>query len=439
MLEHMIDSPELNKYLMTFKAGQTILLEGDDSQDLYILVSGEVDVIKGLRKITEISKKGTAFGEISFLLGEKRTATVKAKDDVKVICIPKEKVPVILKESPDLLKELARFLARRLDETSQVLFGLKELCDQLPDAVVLSDRDGKILSWNTAAEKLYGREENQMRYSSAGEIYEDPEIYKSFLEEVKSRYSVKEKILRVRHPDRGIRHISTSTTVLYDGQHNFQGVLSLGRDVTAVKTLERRYRRTRHWCIPLFVLLGLFAAGFFYGYPYFSQGYKALDARKQELRDDLAINYRLLKSLLTDAFEGRARSETSQVLKGFFDVQKGITIPYTGVVLLDKGRRVLDAYSIKPGTDTEGMVGSSYVGIDFEGSERSPHRVLTVYRTDKDHPMGHKGLELAFEVRKNNELLGWVVFQMDVDLLERKYGIDEEGLKKFHFERSQPG
>ncbi|MEA2038992.1 MAG: hypothetical protein U9N82_04075, partial [Thermodesulfobacteriota bacterium] len=42
-------------YLVTFKTGQTILLEGDDSQDLYILVSGEVDVIKGHKKITEIS------------------------------------------------------------------------------------------------------------------------------------------------------------------------------------------------------------------------------------------------------------------------------------------------------------------------------------------------------------------------------------------------
>ena len=81
------------------------------------------------------------------------------------------------------------------------------------------------------------------------------------------------------------------------------------------------------------------------------------------------------------------------------------------------------------------MVGSSYTSIEFKGSESSLHRVLTVYRADKDHPMGHKGIEVSFEVHKENQLMGWLIFQMDVDLLLQEYGIDEEGLKQFEFKK----
>ena len=90
MIDEIINNPDLNKYLNSFESGQTIFLEGDDSQDLFILVSGQVDVIKGKEKISEITGAGALFGEMSFLLGARRTATIKARDEVKTIRIPKE-------------------------------------------------------------------------------------------------------------------------------------------------------------------------------------------------------------------------------------------------------------------------------------------------------------------------------------------------------------
>ena len=133
-----------------------------------------------------------------------------------------------------MVKILARFLAQRLKETTQIVFGMKEICDQFPDAVMISDREGKILSWNRAAERLYGREGDAMYLEPSEDIYENPSQYKEFIEDVISKSSVTEKVLSVKHPDEGLRQISTSTTVLYDAQQNFQGILSLGRDVTHV-------------------------------------------------------------------------------------------------------------------------------------------------------------------------------------------------------------
>ncbi|MBW1910105.1 MAG: cyclic nucleotide-binding domain-containing protein [Deltaproteobacteria bacterium] len=435
MLEEIIKNPKLNKYLTSFNIGQTLFLEGDDSQDLFILISGQLDILKGTTKIAEITEKGALFGEMSFFLGARRTATVKAKDDVKAIRVPKEEITSFLQEFPPVGSKIATLLAQRLEETSQIVYGLREFSDQLPDAVIMTDREGKILTWNTSAERLYGREADQMRHKPAEEIYEEPQVYKDFLEEVQSKHAVREKVLKIKHPEKGTRHISTSTTVLYDGHHNLQGVLSLGRDVTDSQKLQRRYERFRKWLIPSLILLVLLTTGVFYGYAKVIRSYETMDVKKQGLRDHIAKDYLVLKSLLIDHFAAGDRVKTSHVMRDFFNIQDKKTIPYTGLVLLGKDKKVFNAYSIKAGTDVSKMIGSSYTGIAFSGSEESLHRVLALYRTDKDHPMGCRCIELAFEMSKDDDFLGWVAFQMDMDLLKRKYGIEEHDFRRFQFKK----
>jgi len=431
MLERIIEDSRLKPYRPTFDAGQTILTEGDDSQDMYILVEGQLDILKGNKKIWQITERGSIFGEMSFLLRAKRTATVKARTDVTVLHIPAGDIDHFMSDFPEVAVEIARLLAARLGEASQIVYGFREFCDQLPDAVLLADKDGHIFSWNTAAENLYGRDAKEMREGTVEQIYEEPQAYKNFLDEVRQRYSVREKILRVRHPEKGLRFISTSTTVLYDGHHNFKGILSLGRDVTAVQNLERRYRRIRNWFLPLLVILILIGGTVFTGYRYLSQGYQRIDEKKQALRNQLAKDYVLLKSMLTDHFAKKNKNATERLMEEFFEIQDPSLIPYTGLVLLDKNKKVFDSYA----TNAPSMMeGNSYAGIAFRGDENTIHKVLRLYRVDEDHPMGSKGIEVAFELHKGSRFLGWLVFQMDVNMLDQEYGLDEEGLAAFHFE-----
>ena len=65
MLNEMLHDPGLAEYLTRFKSEQIIFLEGDDSQELYILVSGQVAIFKGDIKIRELTRKGSLFGEMS--------------------------------------------------------------------------------------------------------------------------------------------------------------------------------------------------------------------------------------------------------------------------------------------------------------------------------------------------------------------------------------
>ncbi len=434
-IDEIISNPDLAKYLITFTSGQTIFLEGDDSQDLYILVAGQVEIFKGDKKIRDITEEGSVFGELSFFLGDKRTASVKAKTQVEVICIPKEEIMLFLEECPTAGPEIIRHLSQWLSETTQMLYGLKEVSDQLPDAVIMTDKEGRILVWNSAAERLYGRDWPRMRDTNVDEIYAKPDEYKNFLKEVQARYSAKEKVFDIKHPRKGIRCISTSFTVLYDGHQNFQGVLSLGRDVTATKKLEKKYKRAFFWLISAFILIGLLTATIFLGYPYFSKGHQVVDLRQKELRNLLAKDYFLLNSWIADQLGGQNTEAISQKMKKFFNIQQTTAIPYTGLVLLDKDRKVVNAYSTKADISAGDMIDSSYAAIEFQGSEDSLHKVLTVYRTEKDHPMGKKGIEIAFELYKDKAFMGWLVFQMDMDSLTDTYGIDDKNLKKLHFDK----
>ncbi len=433
MLEDVIKNVKVNRYVTPFEEGKAIFLEGDDSQDLFILVSGQLNVFKGKKKIAEITEKGSLFGEMSFLLDAKRTATIKAGKDVNAIRIPREEITAFLHEFPEVAGKISKLLAQRLDETSRTLYGLKEFCDHLPDAVMATDREGKIITWNAAAEEVYGRSWDQMCNKSVEEIYEKPEAYKKLIKEVKKKHSVREKILRVIHPKNGARFISTSSTLLYDDHNQFQGILSIGRDITSIKTLEKKYQRARFWILPSLILVFLLAGGVIWGRSYFSNRPRVIDFNHQKLKDRLSKDYHLLKSMLINPFAAGDRSETNQLMKDFLNIQQADGVPYIGLVLLDKKKMVFDAYSRNAKADISPMIESSYSGIEFQGDGNSLHSVLSLYRADKDHPMGQKGLEIAFEINKNKRRIGWLIFQMDLHRLKTNYGINASDLKKFLF------
>jgi PAS domain S-box-containing protein len=434
MVDNLIEHPDVKNYYINYQVGETVFYEGDDSKDLYILVSGKLDVLKGKRKIAEISGRGTLFGEMSYLLNQSRTATIKAKTDTTLIKIPEDRIEEFFKKFPELGPEITRLLAKRLDEASCILYGLDEFCDQLPDAVILMNREGKILEWNKSAEKLYGRESNEMRYKSPEEIYEDPQEYKNFIKEVQSKHSIRERVLKVKHPTKGTRYISTSMTLLYDAHQNLQCMLSLGRDVTSVKNLEKKYRIFKNWFLPFIILAILISVGLFVLYPYMTRGYLPVDLKKEEFRNQIAKDYFMLQSLLYGPVAEKDRGLTTSLIKKFFKIQENDLLGYHGIVLLDNDRSVFNAIS-KKGNILKHLIGTTYSGIRFKGPEESLHKVLRLYRRDKSNPMGKKAIELAFELKKDNKSAGWIIFQLDMEKIKERYNIDEEDLFKLKIQK----
>lgn len=423
MLTEVIKNPAIEPYKIRFREGEVLCYEGDESQDLYILVSGQLEILKGDRKISEVEESGSSLGEISFLLDTKRTATVKAMSDGMALRIPKDKVNRFMQDFPALAWEIPRLLAKRLDRSSEAFYALSEICDDLPDAVLATNHEGNILSWNKAAERLFGRNWHELHHTRNEELYEEPEDFKRVTEDLHAQHSVREKILKIRHPEKGVRYISTSMTLLYDGHHNIKGTLSLSRDVTEHLNLQKRYHRARLWALPSFVLLMLIVVGLLVGYPQLFGRAQLTGIKQKTLRDQIQKDYMLMTSLLGDAFAEKDIDHAEKVIRDFYVIQKDDPPPYSVIILLDQEKKVFGAFDLDG--KNEALMFSSYAGISFKECGKLPHRLVTVYRAAPGRPMGEKGIELAFEVKDGEKFLGWLLFQMDMKRLKNEFDADE--------------
>lgn len=248
--------PELQRFAQTCPAGTVLMNEGDQANSLYILISGRLDVLKGGKKIHEISEPGEFFGELAFLLGTVRIATViTAAAETSFLCLPNAEADRIWGEYPDFARELARTIAQRLHETTSVAQGFREFCDRMPDAVIMIDPHHRVLSWNRAAEELYGRTWEQMRGHSIEAIYDNQASFQQFMADLEKSNSLSEKPLKIDHPTKSWFFVSTSTTVMRDPEGKIQGYLFVGRDATTLKTLEKKHRQAKHRLIPTLVAL----------------------------------------------------------------------------------------------------------------------------------------------------------------------------------------
>ena len=105
----------------TFGPGETIIEEGHTGNGLYVIVSGNVEVVKGLgteRQLIVGSRgAGEVFGEMA-LLGEwPRTASVRALDEVKCLGIDRWVFLAQLERDPQVGIRLLQVLAQRLRDS----------------------------------------------------------------------------------------------------------------------------------------------------------------------------------------------------------------------------------------------------------------------------------------------------------------------------------
>lgn len=70
-------------------ADETVIKQGDEGDNFYIIDSGEVSVYVNNDLVTNISDGGS-FGELALIYGQLRAATVKAKSDVKLWAIDRD-------------------------------------------------------------------------------------------------------------------------------------------------------------------------------------------------------------------------------------------------------------------------------------------------------------------------------------------------------------
>lgn len=435
MIEAYESDPRLERYLIFFHQGQTLFLEGEESQDLYVLVEGELDVLKGDQVISILAKPGAVFGEMSFLMGDKRTATIRARTDGKALSVPRKDIGRFLQEFPDLGENMAQVLAQRLDAASNQLFGLKEFCDMLPDAVVLTDQTGKVTALNRAATALYGRDWRQVGHRPMEELFEQGQQVRDLAGGVRGGQTCHEQVVCCRHPQQGPRYVSLSLSALYDAQQEFKGLLLVGRDVTAVERLKHRMRHLRGWLIAALAALILCVGGLV-AYPYFSTSMRQETTLHGEFREKMMRDRQLLGSLLAEDLAQGKLDRGQDILRRFFATPGDGSPPYTGVVVLDNEKKVLESYYPKGGEVQK--AGASYSHIPFEGRRETGHWVLHVFHQNPDQNGSWGELLVAFPLSYQEKRLGWLLIGLDPKTLQKRYDLDKAELAKLDLVPTQP-
>ena len=111
-----------------FAAGDLIVEEGQTGNGLYVIVSGNVEAVKGYgtenARVVNKLADGEVFGEMA-LLGEwPRTATVRAVTDVECLGIDRWVFLSQLERDPQVGIKMLQILAQRLKESDTRLMEL---------------------------------------------------------------------------------------------------------------------------------------------------------------------------------------------------------------------------------------------------------------------------------------------------------------------------
>jgi hypothetical protein len=103
-----------NQEEVVFEDGAEVFRQGEESSHLYYIISGKFDVFANDKKFSTLTAADIFLGEMSFLLNNKRSATVKAVGRGVTLRISKEAFINAIKEHPHYGIFLARLLAQRL-------------------------------------------------------------------------------------------------------------------------------------------------------------------------------------------------------------------------------------------------------------------------------------------------------------------------------------
>jgi len=127
-----------------------IISEGDETNSLYIILSGRVKVFlnddSGKEVVLNVQDSGEYFGEVSLLDGDPRSASVMTLEDSQFAVLSKQDFIHVISQNPELSLSIIRGLTLRMralsenvrslaltDVYSRVAKVLNELAEEQPD------------------------------------------------------------------------------------------------------------------------------------------------------------------------------------------------------------------------------------------------------------------------------------------------------------------
>lgn len=132
----MVNLTDLFRRSTHYKAGDVITQEGDVNRDLYVLSQGTLEIsVKGDdgQIVVGEVQPPEIIGEISFLNGSPRTATITAKTEAEVYILSYYQVEREMSEIPAWFKLILRTLTQRMQSCSNKIKEMEEEIKRLKE------------------------------------------------------------------------------------------------------------------------------------------------------------------------------------------------------------------------------------------------------------------------------------------------------------------
>jgi CRP-like cAMP-binding protein len=111
----------IKKFGFQISAGKTIFNQDDKAENLFFILSGDVDIyirVRNSQKKVATLNQGDIFGEMAVVDAKPRSATAIAKTNVKALAINIEQLNVIIKTNPSFAIKMIRILSNKLREAN---------------------------------------------------------------------------------------------------------------------------------------------------------------------------------------------------------------------------------------------------------------------------------------------------------------------------------
>ncbi len=109
---------------LSFKDGEIIFEEGEETQEMYIVQQGEIVVFKSTVKgdvELGVIKRGDFFGEMSLLESLPRSASAKARGATQLLAIQPGGFLLKIRRDPSFAFEIMQALSKRIRTTNEKL------------------------------------------------------------------------------------------------------------------------------------------------------------------------------------------------------------------------------------------------------------------------------------------------------------------------------
>lgn len=111
----------------TVPPGKPIIREGEAGSSVYVMTRGSVKVystIQGKQVDLAVLQPSDFFGEIAFLTGNPRTATVEAAVECDVLEVPEEELRDVIRKWPRIKEVLQNYYEERVKNTMEKVKGV---------------------------------------------------------------------------------------------------------------------------------------------------------------------------------------------------------------------------------------------------------------------------------------------------------------------------